>query len=140
MTTKETFLKTHRTLKIITGSLLFLLPSLYILGESFVTPKKKTPSINKLKEECCQECATILELTPELLRAIANIQQTALSNVRCYMDDGKEGFIATKSKEQLVTSHEKLVALRTDLEALTKQINSARAFLETGYCQFKPKA
>lgn len=113
---------------------LISLPTLYLFGETFVVAKKKkAPSHSKLKEECCTECATILELTPELLRAVAAVQDTALANLRTYIDDGKDGFIATKSKAQLTASHEKLQALRANLERLTREIQECQTFLETGY-------
>ncbi len=118
---------------------LLIIPTLYLFSESFVTSKKKTPSVSKLKEQCCEECAAILELTPDLLRAIADLHQTTLNNLRTYIDDGKDGFIATKSKEQLVASHERLIRLRADLEALTQQMKTARSFLESGYAQVKQK-
>jgi len=115
-------------------SLLVLFPTVYLLGESFVVPRnKKAPSASKLKEQCCEECAAILELTPELLRVIADVHQTALSNLRSYIDDGKEGFIATKSKAQLAASHDRLVALRTNLESLSREIKQCQSFLEVGY-------
>lgn len=116
-------------------SVFILLPTVYLLGETFVVAKnkKKAPSHSKLKEECCAECGSILELTPELLRAIADVQETALANVRSYIDDGKDGFIATKSKAQLTASHEKLQALRANLEKLTKEIQECQKFLSSGY-------
>lgn len=130
--------KSHH-LKVLAITLL-VLPTIYLCAETFITPKKKAPSLSKLKEECCQECAAILELTPEILRSIADIQQMALGNVRCYMDDGKEGFIASKSKEKLAASQEKLVALRGDLEALSVQIKSTCSYLESLSVQNKLQA
>lgn len=116
-------------------SLCILLPTVCILGETFVVTKqrKKTPPVSKIKEQCCEECAAILELTPDLLRVIADVHQTALSNLRSYLDDGKEGFIASQSKVQLMASHEKLKALRADLESLSAQIKECESFLKSGY-------
>lgn len=115
--------------------LFILLPTVYLLGETFVVTKqrKKVPSTSKLKEECCEECAAILELTPELLRAVADTHQTMLSNLRCYIDDGNTGFIAAQSKPQLVASHEKLTALRSKLEALCAEVKECESFLRGGY-------
>ena len=111
-----------------------LSPVFYLFGETFVVAKKaKAPPVSKLKEQCCEECAAILELTPELLRVIADVHQTALTNLRSYLDDGKEGFIAAQSKAPLVASHEKLKALRAKLETLCSEVKECQLFLENGY-------
>jgi hypothetical protein len=112
-----------------------LLPTVYMFGETFVVAKhrKKTPPVSKLKELCCEECAGILELTPEILRVVADVHQTALKNLRSYLDDGKEGFIAAQSKAQLAASHEKLKTLRAKLETLCGEIRECESFLDSGY-------
>lgn len=111
-----------------------LFPAFYLFGETFVVAKKiKTPPMSKIKEQCCEECAAILELTPELLRVIADVHQTALKNLRSYLGDGKECFIAAQSKAQLMASHEKLKTLRAKLEALCSEVRECESFLESGY-------
>ena len=119
----------------ITLSAFILFPAFYLFGETFVVAKqsRKGPSYSKLKEQCCEECASLLELTPELLRSLANVHQTALSNLRCYIDDGGAGFIATKSKAQLTACYEKLQALNAKMESLAKEIKECQEFLEGGY-------
>lgn len=118
-----------------------LFPAFYLFGESFVVAKqsKKAPSHSKLKEQCCEECASILELTPELLRAVADVHQTALSNLRCYIDGGDTGFIATQSKAQMTACHQKLQALNTKMESLAQEIKECQVFLETGYLKASAK-
>jgi hypothetical protein len=113
-----------------------LFPAFYLFGETFVIAKqskKKAPPVSKLKELCCEECAAILELTPELLRVIADVHQMVLKNLRSYLDDGKEGFIAAQSKAQLMASHEKLKAMRVKLETLCNEVRECESFLENGY-------
>lgn len=113
-------------------SIFIIFPTIYLLGETFVVAKKKKmPSVSKLKEQCCEECAAILEITPELLRTVADVHQTALSNVRCYVDGGKEGFIACTSKDELAESLQKLKKLHSRMECLIQEIHECQSSLQT---------
>src|SRR3984957_13492275 len=68
----------------------------------FVMPAKRGgPSAAVLKEEIVDQLALILKQVPDILRAVATVQEQSLKALEQYAEGQKKCFWDTASKEQL---------------------------------------
>ena len=103
-----------------------------VLAESFVVknPKRST-SITSLKENCCEECSTLLELFPDIMHAMATIQSIAIKTIRGYWEGDKQTMCLRTTKSQLESCCKKLTALREQMEQMKKELQQQAAFLQS---------
>lgn len=107
------------------GLVLSLSVFCFVFSNQFLAPKKtsKLPSSGKLKEQCGQSYADLLEKIPDLLHAIAELHADAISTIRAYAHGDSNCFGCT-DKEKL-DKYNSLLNKATELcQNFTSEINA----------------
>lgn len=105
-----------------------------VFANEFTKPKEKPkplPKLSKLKEKCCADFVSTLERLPDLMRAVANVQDIALENVRNYAENTGEGILGACNKEQVNTAQKTLENLNYQIDQLISALTSAHSTLKT---------
>lgn len=94
------------------------------MAQSFIVKKKKTklPSMNKLKEQCCQELTEIMEVIPAIMHELADIHQLSQANIRHYVENEKQGLMGIQKKESLSKGVNHLNALKKAMVRLKAEL------------------
>lgn len=107
-----------------------------VFAESFVVKKSsKKPSLANLKEQCCEECGALLSLFPDIMRAMADVQTTAIKTIQGYWEGDKQSLCMRASKEQLESCCKKLTALRGQMNEMKKELQQQVSFLQGLECK-----
>lgn len=111
--------------------------SFFVLAENFVLKKqKRVPSQKVLKEQCCDEFGTLLELFPAIMRQMADLQEIAIKTIRGYWDGDKQSLCVCATKDQLESCTKRLAALDKQMHQLKKNLEKEVLFLQS--IQSKP--
>lgn len=94
-----------------------------VLSNQFVVKKNKhkTPSVAKLKEQCCATYSTIMQTIPDIMHALADVQTDACNVIQGYCEGEKNCFLERATKQQLIKYNQ----LLADLEQLHEKFKIA---------------
>ena len=102
-----------------------------LAAQDFTIKKKKEPSINMLKEECCQLQGDFLRLVPDILSSIAQVQSKAINAIQGYFESDKQSLCEIMTKEQLIAANKKGEEILKKIEELTLSLSDYTNFLST---------
>lgn len=98
-----------------------------IFSNPFVAKKKeKVPSVNQLKQDCCEVHTEIIQTVPDMMRAIANVQQQAFDLLEKYCK-GESSCLSNATKEQLDKYNKLLNNIAALCQNFTTEINAQLA-------------
>lgn len=94
-----------------------------VLSNQFVVQKKtKLPSTHKLKEQCCEQYARIIQLIPGVMHSTADLQTIAFDILQRYCEGDAACLGSDLTKEQLVTYNTLLNKMANVCENFTTEI------------------
>ncbi len=88
------------------------------VAQSFTAKRKKGPSANSLKEQCCTSFGEVLSQSAGILSSIGLVQSNAVEIVSGYAQGDKQSWCEKASREQLKLCHEKLTLVGKKIEEL----------------------
>lgn len=100
-----------------------LVAGCFIFANPFVAKKKeKIPSANQLKQDCCEVHTEIIQMVPEMMRVMADIQQQAFNVLEKYCR-GESTCLANASKQELDQYNKLLNNIAAICQNFTTEIN-----------------
>jgi len=96
--------------------------SSFLIAEQFLIKNKKTPSVSKLKEQCCEQYARIMQDVPDLLHVIADLQTKAITVIADYCDGDKTSSFQQASKDELLVYNQALSQIESILSNMKNQL------------------
>ena len=95
-----------------------------MFANPFVAKKKeKIPSANQLKQDCCEVHTEIIQMVPQMMRVLADLQQQAFDVLERYCR-GESSCFAGASKEQLDKYNKLLNNIAAACQNFTTEINT----------------
>lgn len=96
----------------------------FLFANPFVAKKKeKAPSANQLKQDCCEIHTEIIQMVPEIMRAMADMQQQAFDVLEKYCR-GESTCLAKASKQDLDKYNKLLNSIVVICQNFTTEINA----------------
>lgn len=106
----------------------------FMTGQFILERKeKKVPSISTmvLREQCAQEMGDILQIIPDIMHGIANIQSAILIHMGAFFDGEKQCFLLSAKKNQLYDLQTKLTVHKQCLVKIKQILQELVSFLQS---------
>ena len=107
----------------------------WIMAGQFVLERKekKAPSVSTtaLREQCVQERRDVLQIMPDIMHEIANIQSAVLTQISAFFDGDKQCFLLSAKKDQLYDSQIKLTVHKQRLVVIKQTLHEFLLFLQS---------
>lgn len=110
--------------KIVTGLLLCI--SMVSAQELLVIPKKQKVSTADLKMDCCQQLKQTLELLPDTLRLVADLQELSMEQLAGMIEDNFNGM----SKVEIEKLREQLEKVMLQQQEINRGLQQQKRLLE----------
>lgn len=96
----------------------------FVFPNPFVAKKKeKVPSANQLKQDCCEIHTEIIQMVPQMMRAMADVQEQAFDVLEKYCR-GESTCLAKASKQELDKYNKLLNNIAAICQNFTTEINA----------------
>jgi len=107
----------------------------WFVAEQFVLERKekKVPSVSTmvLREQCAQEMGDILQIIPDIMRELANVQSAILTHIFAFFDGEKQCFLLSAKKDQLYDLQIKLIVHKQRLVKIKQILQEQVLFLQS---------
>jgi hypothetical protein len=96
-----------------------------------VKKKKKEPSVQVIKENCCELFGDLLKEIPTLLQETAHVQTRSLGAIQGFFESDKQSLCERMTKEQLSICNKKVETVLEQMDSLIAQLHELDVFLVT---------
>jgi len=106
----------------------------FVAGQFVLKRKeKKVSSVSTmvLREQCAQEMGDILQIIPDIMHGLANIQSADLSHIYAFFDGEKQCFLLSAKKNQLYGFQAKLTVHKQHLVKIKQILQEQVLFLQS---------
>lgn len=114
---------------------LFAVPALLLtlcVSAQFTEKRaKRGPSMNSLRETCCQKIGDVLRSASQALCSIGSFQADALGVIEGFVENDKEGWCRTASRETVSQCVERLEQLEKTLEKIRAECDAIQKLIGT---------
>jgi hypothetical protein len=103
------------------------LPFCFLIAEEFIIKRDRAKTRNKISKRVYQErgathMGDMMQILPNILRSVADIQQTLLEHLHGFLEGDKSCYMLNCSKNELVVFEEKLAVSVKQLQDIQAQL------------------
>jgi len=105
----------------------------FISGQFVLKRKEKKfsgVSTTVLREQCAQEMGDILQIIPDIMHELANIQSAELTHIYAFFNGEKQCFLLSANKDQLYDLQIKLTVHKQHLVRVKQILQEQGSFLQ----------